>query len=352
LAAQKCICERSLMPATDEWRAVTTLLSNAANAEVLNRVVRVRARITVLKDQRQDAPSALSTLEEKLARLGNQRNQLERDIDEIGRKIADLPLPEIQAREQARKDIEKEIEKKKDERSRAQRDNEIRANSIAKLNREVDELALENVKVQGLLTRRDLSTSGAHLLQEFLKSNEETARKEIEAAVNRVLETTTRRYYKFELDESFQIRLLFADGTPTPKSGGENQMMSLAFLAALVEYAKKRSTVTEDALFIPATVAPLILDSPFGQLDNTYREATAKFVPTMAPQVVLLVSSSQGKDQVHSALQNRIGREYVLIARNTQDRGGKSDDILTIGGKQMATTLFNQERNMTEIREV
>lgn len=352
LSAQRCVCERPLLPATDEWRAITALLSNAANAEVLNRVVRARARITVLKEQRRDAPALLTSSEEKLARLGTQRNVLEREIAEIGRKIENLPVAEIQERERARRELERDLEAKKTERIRAQRDNEIAQSDITRLSREVGDLALQNIKVRGLVTRRELASNGAELLQAFLRANEDTARKEIEAAVNRVLETTTRRYYRFEVDDSFQIRLLFADGTPTPKSGGENQMMSLAFLAALVEYAKKRSTGDEDGLFVPATVAPLILDSPFGQLDNNYRQATARFVPSMAPQVVLLVSSSQGRDEVYGALQDRIGKEYVLVAHNTQDRGGKSDDVLNIGGKQVATTLFGRERSMTEIRGV
>jgi DNA sulfur modification protein DndD len=352
LGAQRCICERPLSPATVEWRAVTSLLSTASNAEVLSRVIRARTRISVLKEQRQDAPTLLTAAEEKSVRLNDQGNRLEREIEDIGRRIANLPIAEIQDRERARKEIEKTLESRKTERIRAQRDNEVDQAEINRLNRELADLALQNVATRGLVVRRNLAARGAELLQAFLKTNEESARKEIEIAVNKVLELTTRRYYKFEVDESFQIRLLFADGTPTPKSGGENQMMSLAFLAALIEYAKKRSTNDDDGLFIPATIAPLVLDSPFGQLDNSYRESTARFVPSMAPQVVLLVSSSQGKEQVYSALQDRIGREYVLIAHNKEERGQKGEDLLTVGGMKIATTLFGQERNMTSIHEV
>jgi DNA sulfur modification protein DndD len=353
LNAERCICDRPLMPATGEWRAVTSLLSTASNAEVLGRVIRARTRIGVLKEQRQDAPTLLAAAEEKLVRLSDQRNRLEREIEDIGRRIADLPVAEIQERERARKDIEKTLEARKTERIRTQRDNEVDQAEINRLNRELADLALKNVATRGLVVRRNLATRGSELLQALLKVNEESARKDIEAAVNKVLEMTTRRYYRFEVDESFQIRLLYADGTLTPKSGGENQMMSLAFLAALIEYAKKRSASDDDdRLFIPATVAPLILDSPFGQLDNSYRESTAKFVPSMAPQVVLLVSSSQGKEQVYNAIQDRIGKEYVLIAHNKQEKGQKGEDILTIGGLDIATTLFGQESDMTEIREV
>lgn len=352
LNAQRCVCERPLVPASPEWRAITALLSTAASAEVLNRVIRARSRIGVLKEQHQDAPALLTAAEEKLVRLSDQTNQLERKIEEISARIADLPIAEIQERERARREIDKKLEQKKTERIRAQRDNEIAQGEIQRLNRQLAELALQNATTRGLVVRRDLASRGAELLQAFLKSNEEAARKDIEAAVNKVLAVTARRDYKLEVDESFQIRLLFPDGSATPKSGGENQMMSLAFLAALVEYAKKRSTSDDVGLFIPATVAPLVLDSPFGQLDNAYRRSTAMFVPSMAPQVVLLVSSSQGKEEVYEALQDRIGKEYVLIAHNREERGEKGEDILTIGGVSVATTLFGQQRSMTELREV
>lgn len=352
LGAQKCVCERPLHPGTTEWRAISELLSSASNAEVLNRVVRVRARISVLKEQRRDAPQILATLEEKLVKLNTQQNTLEREIEEVSRKIGDLPVAEIQEREMARRTLTVDLESKKTERIRSQRDNEHAQADITRLSREVADLALQNIAARSLVVRRDLAERGKGVLEAFLKSNEDAARKDIEATVNKILEATTRRHYRFEIDETFQIRLLFADGTPTPKSGGENQMMSLAFLAALVEYAVKRSENDAQGLFIPAAIAPLVLDSPFGQLDINYREATAKFVPQMAPQVVLLVSSSQGNDAVYAALKRKIGKEYVLIAHNHGERGQKSEDIRNIGGEIIATTLFNKERDMTEIREV
>ena len=352
LGAQKCVCDRPLHPGTGEWRAITELLSSASNAEVLNRVVRVRARIAVLKEQRRDAPQVLAALEEKLVRLNAQYNTLEREIEEVSRKIGDLPNAEIQQRESARRKLMSDLDAKKTERIRAQRDNEHAQVDITRLSREVADLALQNIAARSIVVRRDLAERGKGVLEAFLKSNEDAARKDIEAAVNKVLEATTRKHYKFEVDETFQVRLLFTDGTPTPKSGGENQMMSLAFLAALVEYAVKRSENDAAGLFIPAAIAPLVLDSPFGQLDINYREATAKFVPQMAPQVVLLVSSSQGNDAVYFALQGKIGKEYVLIAHNQGERGQKSDDVRNIAGEKIATTLFNKERDMTEVREV
>jgi DNA sulfur modification protein DndD len=352
LTAKRCVCERALEPGSSEWRAISSLLSSAANAEVLSRIVRVRSRIGMLNEQRADAPGVLKVLEEKQARLVQQVSALEREIGEISLKLQNLPVAEIQERERARRELEVKLEAAKTERIRAIRDNEHADEEIRRLNREVADLALKNVAARELIVRRDLANRAAEFLDGYLKANEVQAREEIESTVNTVLAKTTRKHYRFAVDDSFQIRLLFEDGTPTPKSGGENQMMSLAFLAALVQFAEKRSVKDDNGLFVPATVAPLILDSPFGQLDDAYREATAKFVPEMAPQVVLLVSSSQGKAEVISALEERVGAEYVLVAQNAGPKGDKKQDFLTVGGKRMATTLFSCDRTMTTIVKV
>ncbi len=352
LEERKCICERPLDPASSEWRAITALLSNAGNAEVLSRVVRVRARIGMLKETREDGPRLLQSAEEKLARLLGQQNTLEREIEEIGRKLENVPVAEIQERERARKELERQLEAAKTERIRAQRDIEHANEEISRLNKQVGDLALKNTEARKFVIRRELADEGAQFLQAYLGVNEQDARKEIQNVVNKILEETARRHYRFEVDESFQIRLLFEDGRPTPKSGGENQMMSLAFIAALVQFAESRSKQSDTGFFIPATVAPLILDSPFGQLDDAYRAATAAFVPKMAPQVVLLVSSSQGKEEVIQALGDRVGAEYVLVMHNEGQQDGKKQDFLNARGKRMATTLFGRPRNMTEIVKV
>jgi hypothetical protein len=72
----------------------------------------------------------------------------------------------------------------------------------------------------------------------------------------------------------------------------------------------------------------------------------------MAPQVVLLVSSSQGKAEVIDALRKRVGVEYVLVAQNRGPKGEKRQEYLNIQGKRFATTLFNCDKDMTRIERV
>jgi hypothetical protein len=72
----------------------------------------------------------------------------------------------------------------------------------------------------------------------------------------------------------------------------------------------------------------------------------------MASQVVLLVSSSQGDEPVINALKPSVGKEYVLISENMGSRGQKSDDVIVLNKKSIATSLFNRPKNLTRIEEV
>jgi DNA sulfur modification protein DndD len=349
LKAQRCICERTLEPASAEWRAVQGLLKNAANAEAMNRVVRVRSRITALREARDDAPHLLRGYQEKLASLSTRRADLQQSLEDLGRKLEGLPVAELQQREHARKSTERKLEELKLQRVADETRNDGDQRDIARLRAEVDALAIKNEHAQKLVMRRDVALQAARSLDQILSHYEQEARHEIQKEVNEILERVARRDYKLDIGPNFELRLLYANGRPTPKSGGENQLMSLAFIAALVQFAQRRSEDRSNHLFVPATVAPLILDSPFGQLDDKYREGTATFVPEMAPQVVLLVSSSQGKTEVLEALHKRVGAEYVLIAENRGAKGAKHQDFVTVNGRRQATTMFNCSRDMTRI---
>jgi DNA sulfur modification protein DndD len=352
LKAQRCICDRSLAPGSVEWRAVQSLLQHAANAEAMNRVVRVRSRMGALKEAREDAPHLLLAHQTKLAGLSGRRAQLQQSVEDLSRKLEGLPVAELKEREQARARTARLIELGKIESAVAETEAVAYRKDVDRIRREVNELAVENKLARKLILRRDVALATARRLVDVLVHYEKEAREEIQKEVNRILARVARRDYRLEIGDNFELRMVYANGRQLPKSGGENQLMSLAFIAALVQFAQRRSEDKANALFVPATVAPLILDSPFGQLDDLYRADTASFVPEMAPQVVLLVSSSQGKAEVLDALRKRVGGEYVLVAENRGPKGDKRQEFLTVRGRRVATTIFNCDKDLTRIERM
>jgi hypothetical protein len=92
-------------------------------------------------------------------------------------------------------------------------------------------------------------------------------------------------------------------------------------------------------------------------LDNTYKDATVKFLPRLAEQLVLFVTSSQGGDQVRALLKDRIGAEYILVRENrTDDRDdtakNRPSDEIVIDGRAYRRAYYNRPHDMTRIEKI
>ena len=351
LQAEACVCQRPLEPGSDAWRHVAALLKNAAKDEILRRVVRARSRINSLTEGLSEALKTLRMTQQLVAELNDHRRRLDQEIREISKQLEDAPVQEVANWERQRQDLT---------RKQSDADNRVGAltltirtynGNIERLQSDFDRIAVRSQRAAALINKRDLARVAMNQLKVLLREHESEARKAIVDEVNSILIATARRDYCFQLGEGFEMNLYYQSGKPVPRSSGENQLMSLAFIGALVDFSRKRAK-DRNSVLIPGTIAPLVLDSPFGQLDVKYRVDTANFLPALSEQIILLVSSSQGDEKVLAALAPFVGEEYVLISENRIDRGAKSTDPIVVRGQVFETSLFNCPRNKTRAERV
>ena len=196
LQAGKCICDRPIPPASDEWRAVQRLLHGAANAEAMNRVVRARSRLASLADSRDEAPRLLEVMQRRLAHQFEERRLLEQSLESISKKLGDSSEPDVQRREAARKNLLKRRDLARDARTRSLLEIERLEAEIRRLRGEVDELASKNQKAMKLVTRREAARQAAEKVRGLLEHYEGEAKAEVQEAVNKILEKVARRYYR------------------------------------------------------------------------------------------------------------------------------------------------------------
>jgi len=103
---------------------------------------------------------------------------------------------------------------------------------------------------------------------------------------------------------------------------------------------------------VSGTTAPFVIDTPFGELDNTYKCATAEFLPKRSRQLIFLLSSSHWSGVVDDTIKDKVGSEYVLISAKSSTQNSKPDDKLTIDGKEYVQSLYNQDKDATYIEKV
>jgi DNA sulfur modification protein DndD len=316
-----------------------------------DRVSKVRARLTTLKTERAKAPGRLTKAKAQLAEANDEFATAEAQLAEISEKLKGINFEDIAERERRRGELRNELSEI-DQKIGSFRTNISRAEREKnQIDSDITELAKQNKQTAIYGRRRNLCESIKGKLELQLVSEEDQARKILRAGIRRILEATTRKVLNLRMTEDYLISLVNADGTALPKSSGENQLLGLAFTAALVEFAKVRQNA-KDYRLLPGTIAPLVLDSPFGQLDEAYRATTAEFIPKMARQVVLLVSKSQGSEDVLDALKDHLGAEYVLVRHNTESRGERKQESRYFKGKEFNTAVFDAEFDGTEIMEI
>jgi DNA sulfur modification protein DndD len=286
-----------------------------------------------------------------LRNVESEIKELEADVLEISKDLAANPITDIAEKEAAR-------ERAKSQRTQAHRQKAEAQAAISGYERQKadcisrrDELVRKSENARRYVKRAQLAAALTARLSSRLMAEEEDAREAIEGDIDAIVQKFMRKPATVKLDRDYQLRLYDERGVESAKSTGENQLLGLAFTGAIAKYAKEREGKVDDIL-LPGTVAPLVVDSPFGHLDPLYRRGVAEFLPSLASQVILLVSTSQASDAVMTTLADKIGQEYILTRHNRSDGANKQPETVEIRGSTYDLTRYNSDFDGTCIAEV
>jgi DNA sulfur modification protein DndD len=344
-----CICERHFEENSKEAEAIRGLLQDAGTATATDRLMNARVLMGQLSEKRSKAMPNFERIKAAIKDINGEISVFESKIEECGAKLRGSVIQEVADREAALEARYKEINDYTGQISLISHRCEERTKKIEEHKAKRDKLLKNDERAVGLQKRAMLLAKTAEKVEEELKKYREDSRNAIVADVNVILEKTARRNYFATIDEKFNLDMHYKDSKlSVARSGGENQLLSLAFIAALIKFSSDRMK-SKSEILKPGTSAPLVLDSPFGQLDPTYQKATSKFLPDMAKQVVLLLSKTQGNPEVMQTLKDKIGREYILVSENTGPQGEKPADNIHINGTDYASSRYNCEKTLTRI---
>ena len=189
-------------------------------------------------------------------------------------------------------------------------------------------------------------------LERVIEEEEASARVEIERVMNFWLEKYSRKDYYADIADDFSFELRKQDGSSVAKSKGERALLSISFISSLIQLAKERSGKDND-FFVQGTVAPFVIDAPFGELDNEYRGAVAEFLPQSTDQLIVLLSSSHWGTMVESGLRPRTGEEYILVSESDiPPEQGKTVDKIEIDGAVHECSRYGMDLQRTVIEAV
>ncbi len=351
LEREECICGRELKPMTAAFGKIQDLLDAAGSTLVYQRIMRARSVASNVVTKSREFLDRNQSVSEQIGNLHAAIRDAEVKIKETREELAKIDNADVQHLEGKRTRLEKEKAKilrtigalqAKIEIGEAQRKSveaEIRRHSGQ------DSRLLELQNRQAFIDR--LITHGETKLADF----EEGSRVRIVTGVNEILEQFSRKDYRIRMDSDYGFHLVRADGSSVAKSDGERLLLNLSFVVSLIGLARERAGAEGNFLQSGAS-APFVVDAPFGDLDETYKEGTAKFLPERSEQIVFLLSSSHWKGTVDKMISDRVGCEYLCVSHKTIPRGSRPLDAIEIAGQRFDQSVYQSSFDGTTVRRI
>ena len=254
------------------------------------------------------------------------KQKLELEIQEITQEIAALEeklseYGESEVREvyQLRGEKRKELEYTNTRIGEKEKRLREVGEKIERKNREVNHLALENKELAALTQALNLAVQSEKAAKALVDELLDERRKTIVDNINRVFRNVTNKpqeYDRVKLMEDWGVCVVTKNDTIVSDdalSAGEKEVLAFSFIAGL-------NLSTERA-------APLLMDTPFGHLDNRHRRGLLEALPTLPNQVILLATDRDLPDDDMPRLQSHLHRHLELV----RDQQAEMSNIQEVG---------------------
>ncbi|CBN54443.1 MULTISPECIES: AAA family ATPase [Kamptonema] len=353
LKRQRCICGAELIDGTHAHFEVNGWMDKAGTADVEETAIRTIVQVEELEKQVPDLWEELDRQQENIKYNRTELSRIETQLDDINKKLRNYPDEDISKLQKRLDEIESKVSEFNRETGSNQQEIDHLTREIEGLGKQIDKQQM-NESRQVLAQKRIAATQDAvDRLIEVRSRLEKQFRLQLEKRVQELFSQISFTPYLPKLNEKYEINLVENTGgeeISVAASTGENQILSLSFIGGIIEGVREWSQ--QNTLMGPdSSTFPIVMDSPFGSLDEMYRRKVAKTLPRLANQLVVLVTKTQWRVEVAEEMSNRTGREYVLVY-NSPKPECEEDSIELAGVRYPLVKQSPNEFEYTEIVEV
>ena len=321
-----CICETRLVKGEAPYVNVEGWLYKGGDSYVEDAIARLSAELDYYYTNRSDVLVEIADINKKLADNGEARRKLVEHLDKLDTEIKDIPLDKVSKLENKRDDVinrlrimDRELGSKSNERKSIE---EI----IKDKQKELDRVEEENTKAVIAQQRVITAKKARDFFDEVHSLRSHDVRVELDNLIRKVFSKIDYKGYRPVLNSKFLLELRNPNrrNDLVAKSTGENQILSLSFVGALAKLARKPKEDIFDQKFgalirFEGGNYPVVIDAAFGQLGKKYRRRVARALPSLANQVIVFVTKSQGMGSVLEELQPYSAGISVLHYRTTKE---------------------------------
>ncbi len=347
----RCICGADLREGTHTHFHVKNLMRKAGSSTVEETAIRMSAQVDEIDKQAVAFWEEADREQLRIKQLRENLNQVELELTTIEEQLRKDPNEEI-SNLQKRLD---EIESKIDELNREQGANH---QELSHLKISMDTLIKQiskqkqNEEKQSLAQRRINATQDAiERLSEVKNRQENQFRLQLEQRVQEIFSEISFTPYIPKISENYELSLVentTGIEAPVAASTGENQILSLSFIASIIDKVRDWSEKKKMMMVPDSSTFPIVMDSPFGSLDANSRRHIARTIPKLANQLVVLVTKTQWRVEVEEEIVDKIGKEYVLVYYSSKPNC--EQDFIELHGERYS--LVRQSLNGFEYTEI
>lgn len=355
-----CICKRSLDEGALERAAVESLLTIAGDQDFNNAVGALDHTIGLIEGVAVQTQEQLRQLNSERLELSREIRNRDEEIDEIHQILGGKNDEEVQQLEEKRKALEIDRDTMNTAKGRINGQIEGAEQEMKSLSNQIRQIEDKEETAARAQRRVDAVDDCVTILEGILEAETCDLRPILNAEIDGHFRKIIDRVYWVELAEDYtlHIRKRLAGGEDDQEpdeidvalSTGQRTVASLVFIASLVALAKRRSEIPTILKGLAGSVYPVVIDSPFGSL-SIFRQGVARYIPELAPQILLLVSPEQYNGQVETALNEsgRVGKRYYLTYHGPT-MPERANPALVVNGREIQQYFACETDEFSEIR--
>jgi len=353
LAQQRCICGAQLVEGSEASKNVSGWMNKAGAGDVEETTIRISDRINEIDRQIADFWDEIDRQQANISHSRAELSRVETQLDDIHSKLKNFPDGDVSRLQKRLDEIEAKIGELHRETGSNQQQIESLNAQVAALDKQIDKQQL-NEQRQVLAQRRIAATQDAiDRLTEVRSRLEKQFCSQLEKRVQDIFSQISFTPYIPKLSDKYELTLVentSGKESLVAASTGENQILSLSFIGGIIEGVREWSQ--KNTLMGPdSSTFPIVMDSPFGSLDEIYRKQIANKLPKLANQLVVLVTKTQWRGEVAQEMESCIGKEYVLVYNSP--KADCEEDAIELGGTRYPLVKRSpNEFEYTEIVEV
>ena len=304
LELRKCICGTEFEEGDSIYQELTRRLENEVNKrDQGNDLLELYFELNSTIDEIERSKNQVINLELERTKIDQKIKEINRELNFIMEKLKDKPEEEIkqlvnklEEYRQSHDNIILDINDNKHYKDKVE-------SEIRKLQVKREEQGKIQDNVRQFQLRDDLAQQSADELARIFKQFIDESREEIQSLTReefvRFIPTVSNLNVAISPEFHYDVRDQYGRPALQQLSNGQRQALSLAYITAISRVSEKNP--------------PLVIDMPFGRLDEDVQENIAERLPNLASQVILLMlPGAEWNDKTREILYQKTADIYNL----------------------------------------